>query len=209
MYLKQFENKNISINLELSKINIFDIKKHACTCTSSRCKCPSWPRPSSVTFRAGCLLFFLIINFSSTLTAKAGTRGSLNHRFQKCSRFPPSAALCDIFAYLCLKLKPMYNLFERNAFCLKPDETGFNFDCCMQSLRLAKFGVSTIKFDYRTRSKSIERLKFDWDRLPNVRLTTPGVYHWVLTLSTLAQQNRPAGNFSMHLPENHRRELNY
>ena len=34
------------------------------------------------------------------------------------------------------------------------------------------FGVSTIKFDYRTQSKSIERLKFDWDRLPNVRLTS-------------------------------------
>ena len=36
------------------------------------------------------------------------------------------------------------------------------------------FGVSSLKFDYRTQSKSIERLKFDWVRLPNVRLTTPG-----------------------------------
>ena len=30
-------------------------------------------------------------------------------------------------------------------------------------------GVSSIKFDYRTQSKSIERLEFDRVRLPNVR----------------------------------------
>ena len=43
------------------------------------------------------------------------------------------------------------------------------FDC----VRLAKcFG----EFDYRTQSKSIERLEFDWVRLPNVRLTTPEIF---------------------------------
>ena len=40
------------------------------------------------------------------------------------------------------------------------------------SVRLAKFGVSSIKFDYRTQSKSIERLESDW-----VRLTTLGIYN--------------------------------
>ena len=46
---------------------------------SSRCKCPSWPCLSSVSFRAGplSLLFFLIINFLPTPTAKEGTRGGL------------------------------------------------------------------------------------------------------------------------------------
>ena len=33
----------------------------------------------------------------------------------------------------------------------------------------------SIVFDCRTQSKSIERLEFDWVRLPNVRLTTPGI----------------------------------
>ena len=43
------------------------------------------------------------------------------------------------------------------------------FDC----VRLAKcFG----EFDYRPQSKSIERLEFDWVRLPNVRLTTPEIF---------------------------------
>ena len=43
------------------------------------------------------------------------------------------------------------------------------FDC----VRLAKcFG----EFDYRTQSKSIERLEFDRVRLPNVRLTTPEIF---------------------------------
>ena len=37
-----------------------------------------------------------------------------------------------------------------------------------------KVRVSLIIFDYRIRSKSIERLEFDWVRLPNVRLTSPG-----------------------------------
>ena len=37
-----------------------------------------------------------------------------------------------------------------------------------------KVRVSLIIFDYRTQSKSIERLEFDWVRLPNVRLTSPG-----------------------------------
>ena len=60
------------------------------------------------------------------------------------------------------------------------------FDCCMQcsimfdcscvrfpNVRLAKcFG----EFAYRTQSKSIERLEFDWVRLPNVRLTTPEIF---------------------------------
>ena len=67
--------------------------KHASTGTSSGCKCPSWPWPSSVTFRVGSSLF-LIINFSQTLTAKAGTRGSFNHRFQNCWCFlPPVTSL--------------------------------------------------------------------------------------------------------------------
>ena len=39
------------------------------------------------------------------------------------------------------------------------------------------WGVISIKFDYRTQSKSIERLEFHWDRLPNVRLTTPVKLH--------------------------------
>ena len=65
------------------------------------------------------------------------------------------------------------------------------FDCCsvrfcsivFNSVRFPnvawwcweKFGVSSIKFDYRTQSKSIERLEFDWIRLPKVRLTTPDI----------------------------------
>ena len=36
-----------------------------------------------------------------------------------------------------------------------------------------KVRLSLIICDYRTRSKSIERLEFDWVRLPNVRLTSP------------------------------------
>ena len=50
------------------------------------------------------------------------------------------------------------------------------FDCLsvrFPNVRLY-FGVSSIKFDYRTQTKSIERSEFDWVRLPNVRLTTPG-----------------------------------
>ena len=88
MYLKQFENENNSINAELTiifffqwfKIDKFTINtgKRASTGTSSRCKCPSWPWPSSVTFQSWISSFLLIIiNFSPTLTAKAGTRGSL------------------------------------------------------------------------------------------------------------------------------------
>ena len=43
------------------------------------------------------------------------------------------------------------------------------FDC----VRLAKcFG----EFDYRTQSKSIERLEFDWVRLPKVQPTTPEIF---------------------------------
>ena len=40
-------------------------------------------------------------------------------------------------------------------------------------------GVSSVKFDYRTQSTSIERLEFDW-----VRLTTPGIFF-------LKMQERP------------------
>ena len=35
-----------------------------------------------------------------------------------------------------------------------------------------RFWVSSIKFDYRTKSKSNERLEFDWVRLLNVWLVT-------------------------------------
>ena len=41
------------------------------------------------------------------------------------------------------------------------------------------FFVSSIKFDHRTQSNPIERLGsigFDWVRLPNVRLATPGPF---------------------------------
>ena len=38
------------------------------------------------------------------------------------------------------------------------------------------FWVSSIMFDYRTQSKSIVRLEFDWVRVPNLRLTSPGKY---------------------------------
>ena len=80
--------------------------------------------------------------------------------------------------------------------CLKPDEPGFMFGCWSVSIfersrlcsivkvfyfrtfhciRLAKFlGEFDYVCDYRTQSKSIQRLEFDWVRLPNVRLTTPG-----------------------------------
>ena len=40
------------------------------------------------------------------------------------------------------------------------------------------FWVSLIQFDYRTQSKSIKRLEFNWVRLPNVRLTMPGRTHY-------------------------------
>ena len=92
-------------------------------------------------------------------------------RFQNFSRFLP----CDIFAYSCLKLKPIHNLFERKAcnwFYVRL------FKCSISERSIVfewqNFGVSSIKFDYRTQSKSIERLEFDWVRLSNVRLTTPG-----------------------------------
>ena len=49
-------------------------------------------------------------------------------------------------------------------------ERSFVFDC-------QKFGVSSIMLDYRNQSKSMERLEFDWVRLPNVRLTTAGFIH--------------------------------
>ena len=89
--LKQFETKNITINLELSIKNLYcltDLKsinsqftgKHASTGTSSRSKIMSKLAFIILifnTFRAGSPLFFLIINFSPTLTAKAGTHGSL------------------------------------------------------------------------------------------------------------------------------------
>ena len=83
--------------------------------------------------------------------------------------------------------------------CLKPNETGFMFDCWMQcsifdcsimfdclSVQFPKvlivfdrpsFWVSSIVFHCRTQSKWIERLEFDWVQLPNVRLTTPGKKH--------------------------------
>ena len=37
------------------------------------------------------------------------------------------------------------------------------------------FWVSSIKFDYRIRSKSVKRLECDWIQLPNVRLATVSV----------------------------------
>ena len=81
--------------------------------------------------------------------------------------------------------------------CLKSEETGLcsivavidfpTFDyvrlckCSISEHSIVfdwqNLGVSSIKFDYRTQSKSIERLEFDWDRLPNVRLTTPVKLH--------------------------------
>ena len=50
-------------------------------------------------------------------------------------------------SYSCLKLKPIHNLFQNGTH-----ETGFMFDW-------QNFEVSLIKFDYRTQSKSIERLE--------------------------------------------------
>ena len=38
---------------------------------------------------------------------------------------------------------------------------------------LQTFWVSSTMFNYRTQSKSIEQLQFDWVRLPNVPLTAP------------------------------------
>ena len=83
------------------------------------------------------------------------------------------SVLCDIFAYSCLKLKPIHNLWMQRLL-FKPNETGFKFDCCTRCSIFERsiagfdwqnFGVSSIKFDYRTQSKSIERLEFDWVRL--------------------------------------------
>ena len=39
-------------------------------------------------------------------------------------------SLFDIFAYSCLKLKPIYITYLNATPCLKPDEIGFMFDCC-------------------------------------------------------------------------------
>ena len=53
MYLKQFENKNSSMKWFIIDKFTINTGKRASTGTSSRRKCPSWLRPSSVTFRAG------------------------------------------------------------------------------------------------------------------------------------------------------------
>ena len=50
--------------------------------------------------------------------------------------------------------------------------------------------VSSIVFDCRTQSKSVERLEFDWVRLPNVRLTTPGITNDI---------PRPGQNYNFNL----------
>ena len=41
---------------------------------------------------------------------------AFDHRFQNCLFTFSAFSLCDIFAYSCLKLKPIHKLFERNAF---------------------------------------------------------------------------------------------
>ena len=60
---------------------------------------------------------------------------AFKHRFQNCSRFP----ICPLRVLVFEIEANTYNLFECNAFCLKPDETGFMFDCSMQC---------SIMFDY-------------------------------------------------------------
>ena len=124
---------------------------------------------------------------------------AFNHRVQNqlvsrwVSCFPPSST-----SFLCTRV---WNWSQHITYltatpCLKPDKTGFMFDCW--SIRLSSivkvFDFRTIdcvrlakcfdEFDYvrlpnRTPwSKSIERLEFDWVRLPNVRLTTSGIIVW-------------------------------
>ena len=114
---------------------------------------------------------------------------AFDHRFQNCLFTFSAFSLCDIFAYSCLKLKPIHKLFERNAFFKTSWLLNAVFDFSIVRLcsivwvfdfrmfdcvRLANFWVSSIVFDCRTQSKSIERLEFDRVRLPNVRLTTLG-----------------------------------
>ena len=58
--------------------------------------------------------------------------------------------------YSCLKLKLTYNAIVNRKPCLKPDETG-----CMNDYWTFDFERS-IMFDFRTDSKSIERLELDY-----------------------------------------------
>ena len=72
--------------------------------------------------------------------------------------------------------KPIYNLLNETP-CMKPDETGLClivavfdyvrlFKCSISERSIVfdwqHFWVSSIKFDYRNQSKSIERLEFDY-----------------------------------------------
>ena len=81
---------------------------------SSRCKCPSWPRPSSVIFRAGSPFFFLIINFL-LLRRKRALVVAFNHRFQNFSRFQSSMKSL----HTRLKLKPIECFHSRGQHLCK------------------------------------------------------------------------------------------
>ena len=107
---------------------------------------------------------------------------AFNHHFQKLvcvfrplwpTSFPGS--LSSSVTSLCTCVwKWSLNLFEHNAFCLKPDETGFMFDCCMQCLIII-FDCLSVWF-------------------PNVRLCSIGnIVGWV-QLSSITEPNRSHSN---------------
>ena len=89
---------------------------------------------------------------------------AFNHRFQNCSfhALRPRWHLC-CFAYSCLKLKPIHTTNLNATPSLKPDETGFMFDCC--GVRLAEFWVSSISSitePNRSQSNDWSSIEFDY-----------------------------------------------
>ena len=114
------------------------------------------------------------------------------------SRFPLSLLSPKSALYTCVWNWSQHITYLLAATpCLKRDETWFEYNfwnfhfrtfdyvrslnCSISERSIVfdwqKFWVSSIMFNYRTQLRSIERLEFDWVRLPNVLLTTPWFIH--------------------------------
>ena len=83
-------------------------------------------------------------------------------------------SLCDIFAYSCLKLKPIYITYLNTTPCLKPDEIGFMFDCCSVG-RSIMFDCLSVRFT-------------------NVRMCSIGKIFRRVRLSSIPEPNRSQSN---------------